>query len=150
MQIALAERLAPGQPAPDFDIVTPDGRHMKLSDLRGKVVYLGFWATWCRQCVGEMISENKTKEVLKNKGVEFVYVSIDKDTATSFRIMKKYKMSGIFHFAEGGWKATEAALYGVQGMPAYFLIDKEGKIAVQNPPTPMQSTELIVAISKLL
>lgn len=150
MQIALAERLAPGQPAPDFDIVTPDGRKMKLSDLRGKVVYLGFWATWCRQCVGEMISENKTKEVLKNKAVEFVYVSIDKDTTTSMRIIKKYKISGIFHFADGGWKATEAGLYGVQGMPAYFLIDKDGKIAVQNPPTPMQSTELIVAISKLL
>lgn len=148
-QIGLAERLAPGQPAPDFDITTPDGRQMKLSDFRGKVVYLGFWATWCRQCVGEMISENKTKDILKNKPVEFVYVSLDKDTASSMRIARKYKINGTFHFAEGGWLAREAGLYGVQGMPAYFLIDKEGKIAVQNPPTPMQSTELVVAISKL-
>jgi thiol-disulfide isomerase/thioredoxin len=122
---------------------------MKLSDLKGKVVYLGFWATWCRQCVGEMISEKKTKDVLKNKPVAFVYVSLDKDTTASMRIARKYKIDGIFHFASGGWNAKEAQLYGVQGMPAYFLIDRDGKIAVQNPPTPLQSTELIVAISKL-
>ena len=150
MQVSMAEKLAPGQPAPDFDIITPEGKQMKLSDLKGKVVYLGFWATWCRQCVGEMISERKPKDVLKNKPVEFVYVSIDNDTASSMKIARKYKIDGIFHFAEGGWKAKEIQLYGVQGMPAYFLIDKEGKIAVQNPPTPIQSTELIVAISKLL
>jgi len=149
MQIGVAERLAPGQPAPDFDITTPDGEHMRLSDLKGKVVYLGFWATWCRQCVGEMMGERKTKDILKNKPVVFVYVSIDNDTAASMRVAKKYKIDGIFHFAKGSWQSKEAQLYGLQGMPAYFLIDKEGKIAVQNPPSPMQSTELIVAISKL-
>lgn len=148
-QIGIAERLAPGQPAPDFDITTPEGKHIKLSDLKGKVVYLGFWASWCRQCVGEMITESKTKDVLVNKPVEFVYVSLDNDTTAAMHLIRKYKMTGIFHFAEGGWKSKEIGLYGVQGMPAYFLIDKEGKFAVQTPPTPMKSTELIVAISKL-
>jgi len=123
---------------------------MKLSELRGKVVYLGFWATWCRQCVGEMIAESKTKEVLKGKPAVFVYISIDTDTATSMKIAAKYKIDGIFHFAKGGWSADEAQQYGLQGMPAYFLIDKEGNIAVQSPPSPAQSTELIVAISRLL
>jgi thiol-disulfide isomerase/thioredoxin len=149
-QIAIAERLAPGQPAPDIDITTAQGKHMKLSDLKGKVVYLGFWATWCRECVGEMITEKKTKEMLVNKPVEFVYVSLENDTTSSLRIARKYKIEGIFHFTEGSWQSEEAQQYGVQGMPAYFLIDKNGNIATPTPPTPMQSTELIVAISRLL
>jgi len=148
-QISMAERLAPGQPAPDFDIVTQDGKRMKLSDLKGKVVYLGFWANWCRQCVGEMISERKIKDLIKDKPLEFVYVSIDADTATDNMLIKKYKMTGTFTHTGGGWDAKEINLYGVQGLPAYFLIDEDGKFAVQNAPAPPQSTELILAIEKL-
>ena len=148
-QISMAERLAPGQPAPDIDIATPDGRRMKLSDLKGKVVYLGFWASWCRQCVGEMIGEHKIKDLIKDKPLEFVYVSIDEDTTTDNMLIKKYKMEGIFTHPGGGWNAKEINLYGVQGLPAYFLIDEDGKFAVQNAPTPQQSTELILAIEKL-
>ncbi|MES2704093.1 MAG: redoxin family protein [Bacteroidota bacterium] len=149
-QVALAEHLAPGQPAPDFDIVLADKTVMKLSDLKGKVVYLGFWATDCRQCVGEMITERKTKEILGNKPVAFVYVQMDDDTARASMLIGKYKMTGLFTRAVGSWSSTEAQLYGITGMPAYFLIDTEGKIAIQNPPTPMQSMELMIAISKLV
>ena len=149
-QVEQVERLAPGQPAPDFDITTLDGRHMKLSDLKGKVVYLGFWASWCKQCIGEMIKENKIKELIKNKPLEFVYVSIDDDAAQDTTLMKKYKVVGIFHHAEGGWNAKEVMFYGVQALPAYYLIDEDGKFALQNAPDPLQSTELILAIEKLL
>ncbi len=148
-QVAIAEKLAPGQPAPDFDIKTPDGRNMKLSDLKGKVVYLGFWANWCKQCVGEIIRESKIKELTKNKPLEFVYVSIDNDTTKDNAIISKYKIEGIFHHADGEWKAKEIALYGVQSLPAYYLIDEDGKFAMQNPPSSSQSTELILAIEKL-
>jgi peroxiredoxin len=149
-QVAMLEKLAPGQPAPDFDITTPDGRNIKLSDLRGKVVYLGFWASWCKQCVGEMIKENKIKELIKNKPLEFVYVSIDDDVSKDTTLMSKYKIEGILHHPDGGWNAKEISLYGVQSLPAYFLIDEDGKFAVQNAPGPLQSTELILAIEKLL
>jgi peroxiredoxin len=149
-QVGMAERVAPGQPAPDFDIITPEGTHMKLSDLRGKVVYLTFWAAWCRQCVGEMLSERKTKEYLKNKEVAFVNVSIDYDTSIAQSVLRKYKVDGIFTYKEGEWNAKEIQDYGVQGLPAYFLIDTEGKFAYQAAPTPANATELLVAISKLL
>ncbi len=149
-QMAIAERLAPGQPAPDFDITTPDGRQMKLSDLRGKVVYVNFWASWCKQCVGEIIKEGKMKELIKNKPLEFVYISIDNDTAADNKLIAKYKMEGLFTHAIGEWSAPEVQLYGVQSLPAYFLIDDEGKFAMQNPPpSPLQSTELILALEKL-
>jgi len=149
-QVSIVESLAPGQPAPDFDIITQDGRKMKLSDLKGKVVYLGFWASWCKQCVGEMIKENKIKELIKNKPLEFVYVSIDDDAVVDSKLMSKFKITGTFHHAEGGWNAKEIMLYGVQSLPAYYLIDEDGKFTMQNAPGPLQSTELILAIEKWL
>jgi peroxiredoxin len=149
-QVGVTRRLAPGQPAPDFNIHTQDGVTVKLSDLKGKAVYLSFWGTNCRQCIGEIIAEKKVKEPLGNKPVAFVYVQLDDDTASARTIRERYKISGLFTHAEGSWASTEAQLYGVTGMPAYYLIDTEGRIAVQNAPPPMRSVELIVAISKLL
>ncbi len=148
-QVNLARRLAQGQPAPDFDIVTQDGRKMKLSDMRGKVVYLGFWASYCRQCLAEMLREKNVKELIRNKPLEFVYVSIDKDTAGVSMLINKYKMEGIFTNATGEWNSREVGLYGVQGLPAYFLIDEDGNFAVQNAPTPTNPTVLILEIEKL-
>ncbi len=148
-QVSLAERLAPGQPAPDFDITTPDGRHMKLSDLKGKVVYLGFWAGWCRQCVGEMMGEKKIKDLIRKKPLEFVYVSISEDTATDRTIADRYKIEGTFTTATKGWASKEVELYGVQNLPAYYLIDEEGKFVLQNTPPPTQTMNLVMAIEKL-
>ncbi len=150
-QVVIAERMAPGQPAPDMELITKeDGSSIKLSDLKGKVVYLGFWASWCRQCVGEMISEKKIKDELNGKPVAFVYISIDNDTAADNALCKRYKIDGIHKHAGGGWDAAEIALYGVQGMPAYFLIDEDGKLTMRNPPTPMQATQLVTEINKLV
>ena len=148
-QMAVAERLAPGQPAPDLELTTLDGKNIKLSDLKGKVVYLHFWAAWCRQCVGEMMSEKKIKELIKNKPLEYVYVSIDEDTTMPPGIIKKAKLTGTFANVTGGWNAKELQQYGVQSLPAYFLIDEDGNTAMQNPPSPARSTELILAIEKL-
>ncbi len=149
-QLAITKRLAKGQPAPDIDIITPDGNKKKLSDLKGKVVYLSFWASWCRQCIGEMMAENKIKDLIKNKPLEFVYVSIDNDTTAGRQMTEKYKIEGTFTNASGGWNAREVKLFGVQALPAYFLIDEDGNFALQNTPTPAQSTQLILEIEKLL
>ena len=148
-QVAIAKSLSKGQPAPDIDIVTPGGKKMKLSDLRGKVVYLGFWASGCKQCVGEMINEKRIKPQLKDKPVEFVYVSIDADTATSKMMAEKFKIEGTFTHATGGWNAKEVRLYGVQGLPAYYLIDQQGNFAVQHTPTPGDPERFVSEIEKL-
>ncbi|MBC7554658.1 MAG: TlpA family protein disulfide reductase [Taibaiella sp.] len=148
-QVAMAERLAPGQPAPDFELVTNDGRRLKLSDLRGKVVYLNFWAGWCRQCVGEIMSEKKIKDLLRRRELEFVYVSIANDTALDMSLVRRYKITGIFANAAGGWASKEVQQYAVQSLPAYYLIDQQGKFVAQYTPGPAQALELVMLIEKL-
>lgn len=145
----IAQRLAPGQPAPDIDVVSDSGKRMKLSDLRGKVVYLTFWSTQCRQCVGEMRADKRVKDVFSNKPVAFVYVSLDDDSAAAQKLVQQFRISGYFSWTHGNWYAPEATSYGVQGLPARYLIDRDGNFAMQNPPSPTQKTELIVAISRL-
>ena len=148
-QIAIAVRLAPGHPAPDFVLHTSDSKALHLSDLRGKVVYLTFWAGWCRQCVGEMSSIKKTKELIRNKPLEFVFVSINNDTLSDQTMIKRLKIDGIFTNVSDGWNSKVIADYGVQSLPAYYLIDEEGNFALQNTPPPPQSTQLILEIEKL-
>ena len=149
-QMTIVERISPGEPAPDFEIRKENGQPVKLSSLKGHVVYLEFWASWCRQCVSEMLREQKVKDLLKNKPVDFVYVSIGNDTAAEKSLIVKNKLQGIFCDAPGGWSSTTAQQYGVQSLPAYFLIDEEGKFATQTPPSPMQPTQLVLEVGKLL
>ncbi|MBX2905035.1 MAG: redoxin family protein [Taibaiella sp.] len=148
-QLAITERLAAGAPAPDLVLVNDSGTRMNLSDLRGKVVYLSFWSTQCRQCVGEMRADRRIKDIFTNKPVVFAYVCIDEDSTLGQKLVKQFRLSGPFCWTSGGWYSNEAQDYGVQGMPAHFLIDREGKFAMQDPPAPAQKTELIVAISRL-
>lgn len=149
-QVAIARQQAPGMMAPDFAFITEDGKKMKLSDLRGKVVYLNFWANTCRECVGEMIGEKKMKDLMKDKPVVFVYVSIDNAENIDTVILRRYEINGIATHVGGSWHAKVAEDYGVQALPAYYLIDKKGRFAVQTAPTPQQETDLILAIGKLL
>jgi len=148
-QLAITERLAAGQPAPELTLVDDSGQRMQLSDLKGKVVYLSFWSTQCRQCVSEMRADRRIKDVFMNKPVVFAYVSIDEDSTLGQKLVKQFHLSGPFCWTSGGWYSREATEYGVQGMPAHFLIDRDGKFAMQDPPSPAQKTELIVAISRL-
>jgi|GEM_PF-962929 len=149
-QIELAERLSKDMPAPDFNVTMADGSMVRLSELRGKVVHITFWASWCRQCVGEMrVMERKVKDMLAGKPVEFVYVSLDDDTAAAGQLLQQLNLTGNFTYTTGNWYSEPAQLYGVQSLPAYFLVDRTGHFAVTHPPSPQQSIELMVAISRL-
>jgi thiol-disulfide isomerase/thioredoxin len=110
---------------------------------------LDFWASWCKQCVVEMIREEKMKTLLKDKPLEFLYVSLDEDTAMAGAVFRRYKIDGKLCFLKGGWNAPEVTDYGVQALPAYFLVDEEGKFGLQNAPSPVQSTQLILEMEKL-
>lgn len=148
-QIANKKRLSAGSPVIDFIVVDAEGKDVKISDLKGKVVYLDFWASWCGPCKAQFPHTKKIKEHFAGKDVVFVYVSIDEDEAAWEKAMKQYELSGL-HTRVPGWEARLAKDYGISGVPSYFLIDREGRFAVDNTPRPSQTDDLIKAIESLL
>lgn len=126
-----AKGLQVGMEAPDFTLSDIDGQEVKLSELKGKVVYLDFWATWCSPCLMQMKNSKSWKAKFKNKEVIFLYLSLDKNKTAWENFVKINDTQGIHLIASGGdvYKSQIAKLYKVKKLPAYFLIDKNGKIA---------------------
>jgi len=144
------KKFYPGQPAVDFSFKTLDGKEMKLSDLKGKVVYMDFWASWCGPCKGEMPYAKKIKEHFKdNENVVFLYVSIDDKEDAWKRGIDNLSISGM-HTRTPGWSGEIAQLYKIQSVPSYFLIDKKGNFVVPKTPRPSQTDEVIRLIEGLL
>lgn len=138
-----------GQPALDFTFKTLEGKEMKLSDLRGKVVYMDFWASWCGPCKGEMPYAKKIKEHFLGKDVVFLYVSIDDKEEAWKKGIEAMSISGI-HTRTAGWGGDVAQLYEIKSVPSYFLIDKQGRYVTEKTPRPSQSDALIKLIEGLL
>ncbi|MEL6631138.1 MAG: TlpA disulfide reductase family protein [Bacteroidota bacterium] len=127
--------LAPGKEAPGFTLVDEEGEEVSLSDYKGKVVYLDFWASWCGPCRGEMPYSKKLKAKFEGKDVVFLYVSIDNTKDAWLKGIEDMQIEGEHAFAPG-FQHEVPKSYGVEGIPAYFLINKDGTIANSRPARP--------------
>ena len=96
-----------------------------------------------------MINERMVKDLIRKKPLEFVYASIGTDTAGERGVIERYRIDGLYTNLFSGWNAKEVQAYGVQSLPAYYLIDEDGNFALQRAPSPMQTTELVMEIEKL-
>ena len=111
--------------APDFSLPSVGGTHTKLSDFKGKIVLLNFWATWCRYCQKERPTLQALYDRYKDK--EFVVLSISIDR-TSFEIVKEYVEANQITFPTLHDQAMQTASeYGVRGVPTTYFIDRDGK-----------------------
>jgi thiol-disulfide isomerase/thioredoxin len=126
--------LAEGKIAPDFEEFLTDGKkQMKLSDLKGKVVLIDFWASWCGPCRKENPNVVKTYEKYKNDGFTIMSVSLDTDRAKWLAAIQQDKLSWPNHVSDlKGWSAKVGRLYEVGSVPFTVLIDKEGRIIKVN------------------
>lgn len=125
--------LAAGTPAPDFTAYAPDGKPVKLSDLRGKVVVLDFWATWCGPCQRSMPHLEKVYDQVKDKGVAVLAVCVwDERAAYDKWVAAKkgtFSFPTVFDPAGRGEGNIAKALYKVDGIPTQYIIDRDGRIA---------------------
>lgn len=137
-----------GSKAIDFAFTTRDGVKTKLSDYKGKVVYLDFWASWCGPCRQQMPAAKELKKHYEGKDVVFLYVSIDKDTASWEKGINAMSIEGV-HTLSPTWSGEIAKKYNIASIPAYFLIDKKGNFAAK-PARPSQKEEVIKQIDALL
>jgi peroxiredoxin len=115
--------------APDFTAKRADGTEVKLSQLRGKVVLVDFWATWCGPCVAEMPNVKKLYAKHSGPHFEIVGVSLDRSRAELEAFMKAQGIAWPQAFDGKGWENAIARQYGVYSIPTMLLLDREGRVA---------------------
>ena len=117
----------PLRAAKDFRVDTPDNRALTLAEFKGKVVFLNFWATWCKPCEEEMPGMERLYRKYKDKGLVVVALSEDADGASAVRpFVKKHGLT----FPVGlDPKMAVAAQFGVWALPSTFIIDRQGNRA---------------------
>ena len=121
--------LSPGKEAQDIEMENPDGEIIKLSDYKGKVVLIDFWASWCGPCRKENPHVVKLYEKYKDDGFDVFSVSLDKDKKRWVSAIEKDNLTWEAHVSDlKGWSNTAAKQYQVSSIPFTVLIDKEGKI----------------------
>ena len=113
-----------GNPAPDFTVKDSD-RQITLSQLRGQVVVLNFWATWCPPCVEETPSLVQMQQKLKDKGVVVLAVSVDADESAYRRFLKDHNMN-LLTVRDADQKSNN--LYGTIRFPETYIIDRQGVV----------------------
>lgn len=142
----IRKSLVDGAKFPDFDEKDVEGKPLSVSSYKGKVVLVDFWATWCPPCMGELPNVQKAYETHHKDGFEIVGISLDQDEKKLKNFLKEKNMTWQQYCDFKGWGNKLAAKYGVQSIPATYLLDREGKIIGQD----LRGEALEQALSKEL
>ena len=129
----LATAVLPGMDAPDIELADPDGNLRRLSDLRGKVVLIDFWASWCRPCRMENPNVVRLYEQYRDKGFEIFSVSLDNNRESWLKAIADDHLVWPNHVSDlRGWSSAGGRLYGISSIPSTILVGPDGKILARN------------------
>ncbi len=129
----VSQVLLPGQVAPDIVMKDPEGKERRLSDLRGKVVLIDFWASWCGPCRRENPNVVKLYKRFHDRGFEIYSVSLDRTREDWVRAIKADGLEWPNHVSDlKGWTSSGGKSYGVMSVPHTVLIDREGRLIARN------------------
>jgi thiol-disulfide isomerase/thioredoxin len=138
------DALAVGTTFPDFHEKDVTGQPLSIANYKGKVVMIDFWATWCGPCVGELPHVIATYQKHHAEGFEIIGVSLDQDQAKLTAFTKSRDMTWQQFFDGQGWQNKLAVKYGIESIPATFLLDGDGKIIGKD----LRGEELEAAVAK--
>ncbi len=135
------------QDIPDFEVTSLDNRTITLSSLKGKIVFLNFWATWCPPCQAEMPSIQRLYEQFKDTDFTILAVSVGEDAKTVEDFLNRTPYS--FHIALNE-DARLGSMYAGRGIPSTYILNREGKIIAAKIGAQDWDTEEIAGVIKKL
>lgn len=139
------KKTAVGVVAPDFTMNDPEGKPIQLSSLRGKVVMIDFWASWCSPCRQENPNVVKLYNQYHSKGFEILGVSLDRGKDEWIQAIKDDQLSWLHVSDLQFWQNSAARLYGVNAIPQTYLLDKDGVIIAKG----LRSEQLAAKLKEL-
>jgi DsbE subfamily thiol:disulfide oxidoreductase len=135
-----------GQPAPDFRLTLLDGSSLTLQDLRGQVVVVNFWASWCPPCKDEMPDLQESWEAYGDRGVSFVGVAYQDERPAVEAALAEFGTTYPVGMDAGD---RVAGLYGITGIPETFIVDQQGRVSYVHV-GPLTAEMLSVELDALL
>jgi thiol-disulfide isomerase/thioredoxin len=128
-----------------LDLTDITGKHVSLTDFKGKVVYIDFWASWCGPCRGMMPYSKSLHERLtdkQKKQIAFLYISIDADTNAWKKGIETIGMEGSNVLSGGNWNSKVCRYFQINSIPRYMIMNKKGDIVDFNAKRPADSSVL--------
>jgi peroxiredoxin len=136
ISLNLLSQMIPGQTATDLSLPDLNGKMVTLSELKGKVVLIDFWASWCGPCRHNNPRLAKLYKKYHSKGLEIYGISLDEEIDSWKKAVRHDKLNWIQVIDDKGWEAPSASAYGVDMIPSSFLIYREGVIRTVNAEGP--------------
>ena len=138
-----------GQPAPEFTLHDLAGQPVSLSQFKGQIALLDFWASWCKPCISDLPKLREIKEKTADWPVVFVNVSLDEDEEAWREAVDKHEIKGV-HVRADAFDSDVAKSYQIDGIPLYYLVDSQGVIVERFRIGIRETVEIVAMIEKSL